>query len=249
MSAAARFHPALGRPFLTARGEGAWLWDVDGRRYLDLETSFGATLLGHGDPRIRAAVEEALDLGVLCGHDTPFQTRLAHRLTDLVPSAELVGFTSSGTETTWHAARIARAATGRSVVSSSSRATSTASRFARLQLLAGSADQAGDAAHPAVRPESAGIPDAEREAIRVLPWNELPALESAFAAEPGRIAAVVIGPPVNIDAGTIWPLPGYLAAVRDLAQANGALLDLDGTTHRVPDQHRRRPGGAGVTPV
>ena len=87
VSAAARFHPALGRAFMTAHGEGARVTDVDGREYLDLEGSFGATLLGHGDARIRVAVEEALDLGVLCGHDTPHQTRLAQRLTELVPSA------------------------------------------------------------------------------------------------------------------------------------------------------------------
>ena len=246
VSAAARLHPALGRPFLTARGEGAWVTDVDGRRYIDLETSFGATLLGHGDPRIRAAVEEALDLGVLTGHDTPFQARLAHRLTELVPSAELVRFTSSGTETTWHAARIARAATGRELI------VKFEGHFHGFSDSLGysfwpSAGDAGDAAHPAVRAESAGIPAAERDAIRVLPWNDLGALEEAFAAEPGRIAAVVMEP-INIDSGTIWPRPGYLAAVRDLAHANGALLIFD----EILTGFRTNTGGAqgelGVTP-
>ncbi len=246
VSAAARFHPALGRPFLTARGEGAWLTDVDGRRFIDLETSFGATLLGHGDARIRAAVEQALDLGVLCGHDTPFQAQLARRLTELVPSAELVRFTSSGTETTWHAARIARAFTGRELM------VKFEGHFHGFSDSLGysfwpSPTDAGEAAHPAVRPESAGIPAAEREAIRVLPWNDLAALEAAFAAEPGRIAAVVMEP-VNIDSGTIWPRPGYLSAVRDLVHAHGALLIFD----EILTGFRTNTGGAqaelGVTP-
>ncbi|MFN8621226.1 MAG: aspartate aminotransferase family protein [Chloroflexota bacterium] len=246
VSAAARLHPALGRPFLTARGEGAWVTDVDGNRYLDLETSFGATLLGHGDPRIRAAIERALDLGVLCGHDTPYQAQLAHRIVELVPSAELVRFTSSGTETTWHAARIARAATGRELVIKFEGHFHGFSDSLGYSFWPAKGDL-GDPAHPAVRPESAGIPQAEREAIRVLPWNDLDSLRAAFAAEPGRIAAVVMEP-VNIDSGTIMPAPGYLAAARDLAHANGALLIFD----EILTGFRTNPGGAqaelGVTP-
>lgn len=246
VSAAARLHPALGRPFLTAKGEGAWVTDVDGRRYLDLETSFGATLLGHGDARIRAAIEEALDLGVLCGHDTPYQAQLARRITELVPSAELVRFTGSGTETAWHAARIARAATGRELV------VKFEGHFHGFSDSLGysfwpAPGEAGSASHPEVRPESAGIPTAEREAIRVLPWNDLPALEAVFAAEPGRIAAVVMEP-VNIDSGTIHPAAGYLAGVRELTRREGAILIFD----EILTGFRRSTGGAqaelGVTP-
>jgi glutamate-1-semialdehyde 2,1-aminomutase len=241
VSAAARLHPALGRGFLTASGEGAWVTDVDGQRYLDLETSFGATLLGHGDPRIRTAVEEALDMGVLCGHDTPHQTLLAQRLTEVVPSAEMVRFTSSGTETTWHAARIARAATGRELI------VKFEGHFHGFSDSLGysfwpSGAEAGPAAHPVARPESAGIPQAERDAIRVLPWNDIGALEAIFAAEPDRIAAVVMEP-VNIDSGTIHPQPGYLAAARDLAHANGALLIFD----EILTGFRTNPGGAQAT--
>jgi glutamate-1-semialdehyde 2,1-aminomutase len=246
VSAAARLHPALGRPFLTAKGEGAWLTDVDGRRYLDLETSFGATLLGHGDARIRTAIEEALDLGILCGHDTPYQARLAARIVELIPSAELVRFTGSGTETAWHAARIARAATGRELVVKFEGHFHGFSDSLGYSFWPAPAE-AGSATHPAVRPESAGIPAAERDAIRVLPWNDLPALEAAFAEEPGRIAAVVMEP-VNIDSGTIHPVPGYLEAVRALTRAEGALLIFD----EILTGFRRSTGGAqaelGVTP-
>ena len=246
VSAAARLHPSLGRAFLTARGQGARVWDVDGREYIDLETSFGASLLGHGHPAIRAGVERGLDLGILCGHDTPHQAELAHALIELIPSAELVRFTGSGTETVWHAARIARAFTGRELL------LKFEGHFHGFSDTLGysfwpSPEQAGDPSRPNVRPESAGIPAADRDAVRVLPWNDLPALGRAFELEGDRIAAVVMEP-INIDSGTIFPLPGYLAAAQAMAHAHGALLIFD----EILTGFRTNAGGAqaelGVTP-
>jgi len=238
VSAAARMHPSLGRAFFTARGQGARVWDVDGRGYIDLETSFGASLLGHGHPAVRAAVERALDLGILCGHDTPYQAELAHALVERIPSAELVRFTGSGTETVWHAARIARAFTGRELL------VKFEGHFHGFSDTLGfsfwpSAEQAGDPSRPNVRPESAGILVADRDAVRVLPWNDLSALERAFELEGDRIAAVVMEP-INIDSGTIFPLPGYLEAVRRLAHAHGALLIFD----EILSGFRTNAGGA-----
>ena len=112
VSAAARIHPSLGRPFMTARGEGGWVYDVDGKGYIDLNTSNGASLLGHGHPAIRRAVERALEMGILAAHETVYQSQVACKISELVPSAELVRFSGSGTETTWHAIRTARAFTG-----------------------------------------------------------------------------------------------------------------------------------------
>ena len=97
VTAAARVNPALGRPFMTARGEGPRLWDVDGRAYLDFFLSSGATLLGHGHPAVKRAVREALDLGIVCAQETPQAAQLARRLCELVPSAQMVRFTNSGT--------------------------------------------------------------------------------------------------------------------------------------------------------
>lgn len=246
VSAAARLHPSLGRAFLTASGDGAFVTDVDGRRYIDLETSFGATLLGHGHPSVRAAVERGLDLGVLCGHDGPYQTELASRLIDAIPSAESVRFTGSGTETTWHAARIARAYTGRDLV------VKFEGHFHGFNDTLGfnfwpQPGPGGDPSRPTLVPESAGIPVADQELIRVLPWNDLPALEGLLAAEGERIAAVVMEP-VNIDSGTIHPGPGYLAGVRRLTREHGVALIFD----EILSGFRTNVGGAqadhGITP-
>src|SRR4051812_42051316 len=101
VTAPARMNAALGRPLVVARGEGARLYDVDGREYLDFATSFGASLLGHGHPAVTTAVAEGLGRGILCSHELPEQAEVAARLVEMVPSAELVRFATSGTETTW----------------------------------------------------------------------------------------------------------------------------------------------------
>ena len=105
-SAAARIHPSLGRPFMTARGQGGRVYDLDGNSYVDFNTSFGAALLGHGHPAVFRAIQQALEMGVLCAHETEFHAAVARKITELVPCAELVRFTGSGTETTWHAVRV-----------------------------------------------------------------------------------------------------------------------------------------------
>ncbi len=157
VTAAARVHGGLGRPVVIARGEGSRLYDVDGREYVDYLTGFGASLLGHGHPAVVAAVEEGLARGIVCAHEIPEQAEAARRLEELVPSADLVRFTTSGTETTWHAIRTARAYTGRDVV------LKFEGHFHGYHDYLGfsawpSADKAGPADTPAVVPESGGIP-------------------------------------------------------------------------------------------
>ena len=158
MSAAARLNPALGRPFFAARGEGARLWDVDGREYIDLNTSFGAALLGYRHPVIDDAVRAATELGTLCAFETEHQSALARRITEIVPAAELVRFTGTGTETVWHTIRTARVFTGRQRKSSSSRAISTGT--ATCWATACGPPRAAGGGGPEPVPESAGMPPA-----------------------------------------------------------------------------------------
>jgi glutamate-1-semialdehyde 2,1-aminomutase len=225
VSAAARIHPSLGRPFMTARGDGAYVVDVDGRRYLDLNTSNGASLLGHGHPRVRRAIEQALELGLLCAHETPYQGQVAGMLSELVPAAELVRFSGSGTETTWHAIRTARAATGRQKV------VKFEGHFHGYNDYLGYSawpplEQAGPAEAPHPWVESAGIPPVVHDLVIVLPWNDTEPLERTLRSQGDQIAAVIMEP-VNYNSGTILPAAGYLQAVRALCEQYGVVLIFD----------------------
>ena len=225
VSAAARIHASLGRPFVTARGEGAWVYDVDGKPYVDLNTSNGASLLGHGHPAVRRAVEHALDMGLLCAHETPFQSEVARKISQAVPCAEQVRFSGSGTETTWYALRTARAFTGRRKV------IKFEGHFHGYNDYLGYSawpplDQAGAEAAPRAVPESAGIPTEVHGLTTVLPWNDVEALARTLEREGDEVAAVIMEP-INYNSGTILPAPGYLQAARDLTRAHGVLLIFD----------------------
>ena len=113
VNASARQNSALGHPFFFEHGEGAYLYDVDGHRYIDYCTSHGSSLLGHGHPAIIEAVQEALSMGILLACETEIQVDVAERLLRLFPGMEMVRYACSGTETTWHALRVARAYTGK----------------------------------------------------------------------------------------------------------------------------------------
>ncbi len=225
VTAAYRVHAALGRAFLTARGEGGRVYDVDGRSYVDLFLSSGASLLGHGHPAVRRAVLQALDLGIVCAQETPYAVEVARKLAALVPCAEQVRFTNSGTETTWHAIRTARAHTGRSVV------VKFEGHFHGYHDYLGysswpALDQAGPEEAPAVIPESGGIPPEVQRFVIVLPWNRPDVLERTLRSRGHEIAAVIMEP-VNYNAGTLLPAPGYLEAARRLTREHGVVLIFD----------------------
>ena len=114
VTAATRLNRALGHPMLVDRAEGCRIWDLDGREYLDLCCSHGATLLGHGDMRVRHAVERVLARGAPCSYENELHTQLARLLCETIPCCERVRLTGSGTEATMHCLRLARAFTGRS---------------------------------------------------------------------------------------------------------------------------------------
>jgi glutamate-1-semialdehyde 2,1-aminomutase len=246
VTASARIHAALGRSFLAERALGGRVWDVDGREYVDLNMSFGASLLGHANPAVVAAVIRATELGIMCGYETDAQVRLAERIAEVIPSAELVRFAGSGTETTWHALRTAKVATGRTKV------VKFEGHFHGFNDSLGysfwpSAEEAGPESSPRAVPESAGMPAANADHTFVLPWNDAAALEAVFAAHGPEIAAVVMEP-VNHDSGTILPVDGYLEAARDVTRRHGAVLIFD----EVLSGFRTGVGGAqaqyGVTP-
>ena len=244
--ASARANAAIGHPFYVSRGDGACLYDLQGRQYIDMCTSHGASLLGHNHPAIKAAVAEALDLGILCACETVHQSRLAQRVSEMVPCAEMVRFAGSGTETVMHGLRLARCATGRDKFikfEGHFHGYADALNFSVMPPL----DQAGPAQWPLPYAESAGVPAATRDDVIVVPFNDPAALVAAFAAHGDQVAALLMEP-VNYDQGCIEPLPGFAQLCRELCQRHGALLFFD----EVLTAFRMAPGGAqqylGVTP-
>jgi glutamate-1-semialdehyde 2,1-aminomutase len=210
---------AAGRPpLLLARGHGPWVWDADGARYLDLISSWGATILGHADLAITEAVRVAAADGMALGATHPREVVLGEAITAAMPAIERLRFVSSGTEAVMSAVRLARAATGRELVV----------KFAGAYH--GHADgllaEAGSGVATLGIPGSAGVPQAAAGQTIVLPFNDASALTLAFAQHPDRIAAVIVEP-VIANAGVIAPADGFLRHLRQLTRSAGTLLILD----------------------
>jgi glutamate-1-semialdehyde 2,1-aminomutase len=218
-----------GEPFVVARGEGARIWDVDGKEYLDLVLSWGPLVLGHAAPPVLDALEETMRRGTSFGITTELEIELAELITQRLPHVEMVRFVSSGTEATMSALRLARAATGRDA-------------FLKFDgCYHGHADsflvRAGSGVATLGLPNSPGVPDAIASLTRVAPFNDADAVRAI--ARDSSLAAIIVEPLVG-NSGFIAPDPGFLQALRTIATDTGALLIFD----EVMTGFRIAPGGA-----
>jgi glutamate-1-semialdehyde 2,1-aminomutase len=223
---------AVGRPpLMLERGEGAFVYDADGRRYLDYIGAWGPAILGHAHPTVVEAVARAARNGFALGATHPLEVELGEAIRAALPSIERLRFTSSGTEAVMSALRLARAATGRDLVVKFSGA------------YHGHADgllvEAGSGLATHAIPGSAGVPAATAGLTIVVPNNDPAAVTAAFAAHPGRIAAIIVEP-VAANVGVIPPEPGFLEHLRQTTRTDGALLVFD----EVITGFRLGPGGA-----
>lgn len=244
--ASARSNDAIGHPFFVSRGDGAYLYDLQGRAFLDMSTSHGASLLGHNHPRIKAAVQQALDIGILCSAETVHNAQLAQRLTELVPCAEMVRFAGSGTETVMHGLRLARCATGREKLikfEGHFHGYSDALNFSVMPPL----DRAGPAHAPTPFAESSGMPRNTGDHVIVLPFNDPGALEAAFKTHGSSVAALLLEP-INYDQGCVMPQPGFLQLCRDLCDRHGCVLFFDEVLTAFRVGVAGAQGALGVTP-
>ncbi|MFT4297186.1 MAG: glutamate-1-semialdehyde 2,1-aminomutase [Micropruina sp.] len=207
-----------GDPVFIARASGPYLYDTNGREYVDAVGSWGPALLGHAHPEVVAAVQAAAARGLSFGAPTQAEVELAEAVRTRVPEAEKVRFVSTGTEACMTAIRLARGATGRDLVV----------KFAGCYhghsdgLLAA----AGSGVATQGLPGSAGVTAATAAQTIVVPYNDPDALEAAFAAHPDRIAAVITEPaPANM--GVVPPRPGFNSFLREVTRRHGALLIFD----------------------
>src|SRR5947209_11418336 len=178
VSSSTRVNRAIGHPLLIDRAEGCRIWDLDGREYIDLCCSHGATLLGHGDPRVRRAVEQVMARGAACSYENELHTELARLLCETIPCYERVRFTGSGSEATMHCLRLARAYTGRSKLLKFEG--NFHGYHDQVMFAIGTpADRLSPESAPAAYPGSAGIPPGLEQHLVVVPYNRPDLLEAA----------------------------------------------------------------------
>lgn len=225
------FRGVGGTPVFFRRGEGAYMEDVDGNRYIDYVLSWGPLILGHAHPQVVAALQEAVANGTSFGTPCPQEIELAQEVQKLMPSLELVRFVNSGTEATMSALRLARAYTERS-------------KIVKFQgNYHGHADmllvQAGSGVATLGLPDSPGVTPATVADTLTARFNDLDSVTQLFEQVGQEIAAVIVEP-VAGNMGMVPPADGFLQGLRELCDTNGALLIFD----EVMTGFRVHPGGA-----
>ncbi|MGB9673612.1 MAG: glutamate-1-semialdehyde 2,1-aminomutase [Anaerolineales bacterium] len=225
------FKAVGGRPLFIERGQGAYLFDVDGQRFIDYVLSWGPLILGHAHPQVVKAIQVAAEKGSSFGAPSPLELELASLIQQFMPSIELIRFVNSGTEATMSALRLARAYTKRDKII---KFEGCYHGHADMLLV-----QAGSGVATLGLPDSAGVPAATAQDTLVAIYNDLDSVEAIYEQYPGQIAAVIVEP-VAGNMGVVPPKPGFLEGLRKITARENSLLIFD----EVMSGFRVHPGGA-----
>jgi len=233
------FRAVGGQPLFIERGEGPYLYDVDGNRFVDYVLSWGPLILGHAHPSVTTALTEAISHGTSYGAPSPLEVELAARIQDFMPNLEMLRFVNSGTEATMTALRLARAFTRRNKII---KFEGCYHGHADLLLV-----QAGSGVATLGLPDSPGVPVATVQDTLVARYNDLDSVSALFERYPEEIAAIIVEP-VAGNMGVVPPQDGFLNGLREITKKHGTLLVFD----EVMTGFRVHPGGAqalyGVNP-
>jgi glutamate-1-semialdehyde 2,1-aminomutase len=233
------FRSVGGTPRFLTRGEGPYVWDADGKRYIDYVGSWGPAILGHAHPDVVRAVRESAVHGLSFGAPTESEIVMAETLCRRLPSLELVRLVSSGTEATMSALRLARGYTGRAKII----------KFEGCYHGHGDSllVKAGSGALTFGQPSSAGVPPGIAQLTMVVPYNDLAAVEAVFAVEADEIAAIIVEP-IAGNMNLIMPKKGFLEGLRALCDRHGTVLIFDEVMTGFRVHSRGVQGLTGIAP-
>ena len=208
------------------RGDGAHVYDMDGKRYVDYHLGFGPIILGHGHAVVAAAVAEAAAAGTTFAMTTAREIEAAETFRDAIPWVDGLRFTNTGTEATMHAIRLARAHTGRELIVKFEGAYHGVHDYVLFSVSGAPVESLGSRRSPVPLQESSGVPEVIRSLIRVVPFNDLEAMEQLFHNEGHLIAAMIVEPMLGNFFG-VMPDDGYLEGLRRICDEYGSVLIFD----------------------
>jgi len=210
---------------IVTRGEGTYVWDADGKRYIDYRLGFGPIILGHGDPTVVKRVQEAIQEGTVFAWTTPYEIELCERITRMC-KVDKVRLTNTGTEATMHALRIARAHTAREKFIKFEGQYHGMADYFMFSTASANPGALGSKRSPINVQATSGIPKGINQYVINLPFNDFERLEEAIAAQWGDIAAIFVEPILG-NSASIMPKPGYLEKMRELCDKYGIVLVFD----------------------
>jgi glutamate-1-semialdehyde 2,1-aminomutase len=211
---------------LVADAKDGYVYDFDGKRYIDYRLGYGPVILGHNDPFVNGRVSEAIKHGVSFASTQEYEVKVAERIVEMVPAVEMVRLANTGSECTMHAIRLARGVTGRDKILKFEGCYHGAHDHVLWSTASGDMEQVGDRQRPRAYKQSLGIPELMRELITLAPWNNIEVLGDILEKEGSQIATIIVEPILG-NGAALMPQPGFLQFLREQADKYSILLIFD----------------------
>jgi glutamate-1-semialdehyde 2,1-aminomutase len=211
---------------VVADARGAYIYDFDGRRYIDYRLGYGPVIIGHADPFVNERVKEAIDHGISFSATHEYEVKVAERIIDMCPGVELVRLTNTGSEATMHALRLARGYTGRDVILKFEGSYHGAHDYVLWSTAGGKLGEVGERHDPRAYRQSAGVPEVMRQLVQMAPWDDVEILGEILQRRGEEIAAIIVEPILG-NSNSLMPQPGYLEFLRQQCDQYGIVLIFD----------------------